>query len=77
MRDHTHRLAARKRDRTRVRGPARQGEAGFGFAIDGNGRRDPATPGSTTCDVQHREDSGDRAVAREPDGNGRLVLVRK
>ena len=31
-----------ERDRTRVRGLARQGEAGFGFAIDGNGRRDPA-----------------------------------
>ena len=50
-----------ERDRTRVRGLARQGEAGFGFAIDGNGRRDPAAPGSTTCDVQQREDSGDRA----------------
>jgi hypothetical protein len=33
-----------ERDRTRVRGLARQAEAGFGFAIDGNGRRDPAAP---------------------------------
>jgi len=36
----------------RVRGLARQGEAGSGLALDGNGRRDPAVPGSTTRDVQ-------------------------
>jgi len=61
MRDYTHRRAARKSDGTRVRGLARKGEIGFGFAIDGNGRRDPAAPGSTTRDVQQKEDSGDGA----------------
>ena len=61
MRDHTHRPQPAERDRTRVRGLARQGEAGFGFALDGNGRRDPAASGSTTRDVQQREDADDRA----------------
>jgi hypothetical protein len=52
------RIAAQpaERDSTPVRGLARKGKAGFGFAMDGNGRRDPAAPVSTTCDVQLRED---------------------
>jgi hypothetical protein len=43
MRDHTHSAHAVQRDASGLAGLARQSQAGFGFAKDNNGGRDPAS----------------------------------